>query len=118
MTTSMGNGCSPGCSGDVFDGVLFLIVCCPFSYEMFWMRSGTEIWTSHITTQTNKKLADFHFKLNHEILPNQENIHKWRLSNSNKCRIGCNAVETYNHMFISCSHLKYSHEKLEKIFVR
>ena len=27
-------------AGDVFDGVLFL--CCPFSHEMSWMRSGAE----------------------------------------------------------------------------
>ena len=27
--------------GVVFDGVLFL--CCPFSHEMSWMRSGTEL---------------------------------------------------------------------------
>ena len=31
----MGNSCSPG---DVFDGVF---LCCPFSHEMSWMRSGT-----------------------------------------------------------------------------
>ena len=27
-------------AGDVFDGVLFL--CCPFSHEMSWMKSGAE----------------------------------------------------------------------------
>ena len=27
-------------AGDVFDGVF---LCCPFSHEMSWMRSGTEL---------------------------------------------------------------------------
>ena len=30
-------------SGDLFDGVFFLILCCPFSHEMSWMRSWTEL---------------------------------------------------------------------------
>ena len=35
---SMGNCCSPGCRWLYFDGVF---LCCPFSHEMSWMRSGT-----------------------------------------------------------------------------
>ena len=27
-------------AGDIFDGVF---LCCPFSHEMSWMRSGTEL---------------------------------------------------------------------------
>ena len=27
-------------AGDVFDGVF---LCCPFSHEMSWMRSGTQL---------------------------------------------------------------------------
>ena len=27
-------------AGDIFDGV---VLCCPFSHEMSWMRSGTEL---------------------------------------------------------------------------
>ena len=34
----MGNADHLAVAGDVFDGV---ILCCPFSHEMFWMRSGT-----------------------------------------------------------------------------
>ena len=33
----MGNSCSPGCR---FDGAF---LCCPFSHEMSWIRSGTEL---------------------------------------------------------------------------
>ena len=38
MTTCMENSCSPA-AGDVFVSVLFY----PFSHEMSWMRSGTDL---------------------------------------------------------------------------
>ena len=31
---------SPGCPGGVYGGVF---LCCPFSNEMFWMKSWTEL---------------------------------------------------------------------------
>ena len=40
MTTCKGNGIHLAVAGDVFDGVFF---CCPFSHEMSWMKSGTEL---------------------------------------------------------------------------
>ena len=50
--------------------------------------------------QSDKKLADFHFKIIHRILPScQENLHKWKISDSNLCRFGCTASETYNHVY-------------------
>ena len=36
----MGNSCSPGCQGEVFDGVF---LCWPFSHKMSWMTSWTEL---------------------------------------------------------------------------
>ena len=51
----MGNICSPGVAGDVYDGVF---LCCPFSYEMFWMRSWTymsQFLRVFLLTLTNDK---------------------------------------------------------------
>ena len=41
VTTCMENGCSPGCPGNVFDGVFLCRSFFPFSHEMSQMRSGT-----------------------------------------------------------------------------
>ena len=38
-----------------------------------------EIWSTRVKTQTDNKLAEFHFKLIHRILPCQENLYKWKL---------------------------------------
>ena len=75
-----------------------------------------EIWSTRVKTQTDNKLAEFHFKLIHRILPCQENLYKWKLSNSNTCRFGCPTAETYNHMFLTCPRLLTVHMKLEEIF--
>ena len=40
MTIYMGNDCSYGCPGCVFDGVLFVL---SVSHEMSWMRSVFEL---------------------------------------------------------------------------
>ena len=49
-TICMGNSCSPGRAGDVFDGIF---LCCPFSHEMFWIRSGincVSVWGFFLPT--------------------------------------------------------------------
>ena len=74
--------------------------------EKYWDKifinkyTWREIWTSRIKSQKNRKIADFHFKLIHRILPSQENLYKWKLSNTEKCRFGCDEKGSYNHMFI------------------
>ena len=73
-----------------------------------------DIWTHRIKLQSNKQLADFHFKLLHKILPSQENLHKWKLSNTNMCRFGCDSVENYQHLFITCHHTRHAVEKIEQ----
>ena len=75
-----------------------------------------EIWTTRIQTQSDRKLADFNYKLIHKILPSQENLYKWKLSNSNTCRFGCQTIENYNHMFLTCPRLRPLIMKLEQIF--
>ena len=75
-----------------------------------------QIWTTRIQAQSDKKLSEFHYKLIHKIIPSQEKLYKWKLSNSNMCRFGCQTTETYNHMFLTCPRLKSLIIKLEQIF--
>ena len=76
----------------------------------------SHIYLQRIKNQTNKKLADFHYKLIHKILLNQENLFQWKISPSKKCRFGCNVTENYNHQFVECSHLQGLIQLIEKIF--
>ena len=75
-----------------------------------------DIWRIRIREQQDKKLSEFHYKLIHKILPCQENLFKWKISNSNTCRFGCQALETYNHLFLTCPRLNKVTIKLENIF--
>ena len=81
--------------------------------EKYWTNlfQDTPLWKivyeNRIKNIGDKKLADFHFKLIHKILPSQENLFKWKISNSNNCRFGCTQVENYNHLFISCPKVQH-----------
>ena len=83
-----------------------------FPDRPFW----TDIWKSRVKNQKNKKIADFHFKLLHRILPCQENLFRWKILNSNKCRFGCQCIENYHHMFVVCPRLNYLYNKVEAIY--
>ena len=65
----------------------------------------TKIYETRIKNQKIKKIADFHFKLLHQVLPSQEKLHRWKISNTDTCRFGCTINETYNHLFITCPRL-------------
>lgn len=90
--------------------------------ERYWRNIFKDIplwvdtWSRRVKAQSVKKLADFHFKLLHKILPSQENLFRWKISNSNQCRFGCPTVESYDHMFISCHRLDNIRTKVESIF--
>ena len=85
-----------------------------FPDRPFWSR----VYQARIKNQKVKKFADFHFKLLHRVLPCQEYLHRWKISESNFCRFGCLGVENYNHLFITCPRLRETHTKLEKNFQR
>ena len=78
-------------------------------------QESHDIWHARNAMQGNKQLADFNFKLLHKILPSQENLHKWKLSNTPQCRFGYGSTGGYQHMFVECQHLKGIISKLEKI---
>ena len=65
--------------------------------------------------QKNKKIADFHFKLLHKILPSGENLFKWKMLNSPKCRFGCDTIETYEHMLVNCPKLQDTYSKITRV---
>ena len=69
-----------------------------------------------IKIQADNKMKDFHFKLLHKILPNQENLTQWKISTSKKCRFGCNIKEDQCHQFIECSRLRHLLQFVETIF--
>ena len=73
----------------------------------------TKIYECRLKHQNIKKLSDFHFKLLHKILPCEENLFRWKISDSNRCRFGCPFVENYNHLFVTCPKQKDSIEKTE-----
>lgn len=73
----------------------------------------TEVWCNKVKNPNIKKLGEFNFKLLHRILPSQENLYKWKISNSNNCRFGCSCLESYHHMFVACSRLTNVLTKLE-----
>ena len=46
------------------------------------------------------------------MLPCQENLFLWKVSNSNKCRFGCDVTENYNHLQCICSLPKVNRYKV------
>ena len=75
----------------------------------------TRVYEARIKHQTVKKIADFNYKLLHRILPIQENLFHWKITNSNKCRFGCDTIENYDHLFINCPRLSDSKLQIEQI---
>ena len=56
---------------------------------------------------TDTKLIAFQFKIIHNIINNRDNLHKWKISDSNKC-IKCpeNQTEDIIHEFVTCKWTK------------
>ena len=49
------------------------------------------------------------------MLPCQENLYLWKISDTNKCRFGCPDIENYDHLFITCPRLENVKAHIEKI---
>jgi hypothetical protein len=68
----------------------------------------------------NKVIPDntvkqFKFKLIHRILPTNENLFIWKLSDSPLCKF-CNALDSYEHFFIKCNYLTSFWAEVTSIF--
>ena len=77
-----------------------------------------EIWKNRVEIIKEKKLAEFNYKILHNILTCGEHLFKWKILQTNLCRFGCDQVENYEHMFISCKRLKILNKILKQTFQR
>ena len=59
----------------------------------------------------DRKMAEFNFKLIHNILPCNMNLHKWKKKTYNTCTI-CNVIEDIPHMLYECAYAKTIWDKL------
>ena len=82
-----------------------------FKQEINW----SIIWLSQTKNLTdNAKMAEFNYKLLHQILPSGKLLKRWHLVNSDLC-ILCQSVDDYEHMFISCMHVKNLWPKIRNL---
>ena len=94
-----------------FYKLLIKQLCKKSHMEKYWTNlfpdrpAWKTLYEKRIKNIGNKQLADFHFKLIHKILPCQENLYRWKMTDTNKCRFDCPDIENYNHLFISCPKL-------------
>jgi hypothetical protein len=59
----------------------------------------------------DKTLAEFNFKLLHNILPNRKYLYKYKNINNESC-LSCGEIEDTYHILMNCKHIK---PKLKKI---
>jgi hypothetical protein len=87
----------------------------------FWERLfGKTIEWASFYYMLNKvllenKVKEFRFKTIHRIIATNENLFRWKLSNSPLCKF-CNQYEDYNHFFIECTRIKPFWQKVTSIF--
>ena len=76
---------------------------------LFGFSNSTDIWNSiyrqKVTDCYIKKLAEFSFKILHNILPCGQSLSKWEKDISPNCEY-CNLTETPEHMLFSCKRVK------------
>ena len=83
--------------------------------ETIWAKTfnfvnNHTVWTNIYEQKTIKisvpKLAEFNFKLLHNIVPCGKILHKWNSKVSEKCN-HCNEIENIEHMILLCKNVKY-----------
>ena len=63
------------------------------------------VYRQKIICIKDRKIAEFNYKLLHDILPCNVNLVKWRKRNNPNCKI-CNVEETTSHMLYYCKYAK------------
>ena len=61
----------------------------------------------------NNELHEFHFKLLHQILANNEALYRWNLVQSDLCPHCHEEVESIYHIFLECEVVKHLWKDLE-----
>ena len=72
-----------------------------------------KIFNYKIKNRIDNKLGHFQFNLLYNLIPCKKNLFKWKLSESDKCSF-CNAIDDYNHFFVTCNKNIYFWEDLRK----
>ena len=77
--------------------------------ETYWLRECQRandvklfesVW-GFLKHVTNRKAANFKYKLIHHILPCQKMLKRWEISDTDTCVL-CNVIEDYKHLFLHC----------------
>lgn len=78
----------------------------------YWNRLGFTIadpqWNSFIMAKNSCKESSplaLQYRLIHNILPCNENLHKWKIRTDSECA-HCSQTETILHMFVECKHIQ------------
>ena len=61
------------------------------------------VYTTKIKKITDRKIAEFNYKVINNILPCNKNLTKWRIINDEKCP-ACNLTHNIVHMLYECCH--------------
>ncbi|KAK3093093.1 hypothetical protein FSP39_010992 [Pinctada imbricata] len=61
------------------------------------------------------KIKIFKWKLLHRIIPNQDLLHKWKISATNNCKY-CGEKEDYEHYFIKCPYYSSFRDNIDSLF--
>ena len=81
-------------------------------------RYGKKIKIENVYTTkikiTDKKLAEFNFKVLHLILPCGVNLKRWGIKDNNKCKI-CSELHDIPHLLFYCTQAKIVWEIVSRI---
>ena len=77
--------------------------------KQFGFKNTASLWNSVYTQKlkvfNDNKLAEFNFKVLHNIIPTGYNLSKWNTNISERCTI-CNEIESMHHMLYECTRVK------------
>ena len=83
----------------------------PFCIK-YWEKQNLIVnydWVStfsfKIKNRITNKIGNFQYNLMYNLVCCKKNLHKWKLSDSDKCNI-CNCIDDYDHFFVKCKYNK------------
>ncbi len=78
--------------------------------ELYWKHvlqieniNFSKVYNDKILSVGDKKIAEFNFKILHQILPCNYKLFKWRKKDCAMCKI-CNTEETIEHLVFQCKY--------------
>ena len=61
------------------------------------------VWKFNLKSLRENKIAEFNFKLLHDLIPHRYNLYKWKLCNNPICSFD-NELHDSIHLFVNCKH--------------